>query len=666
MDMGIVNAGQLVVYEDIPTDLLERVEDIIFNRRPDATERLVEFAATVKGAGEEAGAAIWRGAPARSKRACRTRSCTASSTSSTRTSKKRARSTRGRSTIIEGPLMDGMKVVGDLFGAGKMFLPQVVKSARAMKKAVAYLQPFMEQEKRQEGQPSGKGRIVLATVKGDVHDIGKNIVGVVLGCNSYEVVDLGVMVPCDRILQTAIDEQADLIGLSGLITPSLDEMVFVAKEMERRGFRTAAAHRRRDDEPPAHGGEDRARSTAGATVHVLDASRVVDVVSSLLSDERAAGVRTGEPGAAGHAARAAQRPARASAAAVRGRAREPAPDRLGARAAAGAGVRRPARARRRAARRARAVHRLDVLLRGVGAEGPVPGDSRSPAVRRRGARAVRQRPRAARSHRRRAAAARRAACTASGRLPARATTSSSYARREPVAASWCASTCCGSRRRSPTAGRICRSPISSRRGSLAPPITSARLPSRRASAQTSSRGASSGRTTTTARSSSRRWPIGWPRRSPRICTRACASELRDRGCRDAGRRHRGAPSRHPARVRLSGVSGPQREVQAVRAARGAARSASTLTEHAAMMPAASVSGLYFAHPQARYFTVGRIGRGPDRQLRPPERAVDRSGRTVADSFARLRAGPVLGCAPDNSACTRLPERTIRVHKQTYE
>jgi 5-methyltetrahydrofolate--homocysteine methyltransferase len=198
--------------------------------------------------------------------------------------------------IIEGPLMDGMKVVGELFGAGKMFLPQVVKSARAMKKAVAYLEPFMEQERQaaQEGQEGeakevkshkANGKIVLATVKGDVHDIGKNIVSVVLGCNSYDVVDLGVMVPCDRILQTAIDEEADLIGLSGLITPSLDEMVFVAKEMERRGFRV----------PLLIGGATTSRQHTAvkiapeysqATVHVLDASRVVDVASSLLSDSQ--------------------------------------------------------------------------------------------------------------------------------------------------------------------------------------------------------------------------------------------------------------------------------------------------------------------------------------------------------------------------------------------
>ncbi|MGE3177963.1 MAG: methionine synthase, partial [Vicinamibacterales bacterium] len=227
LDMGIVNAGQLVVYEDIPKDLLERVEDVIFNRRPDATERLVEFAATVKGGAKRAEQELaWR-----------------TGTVETRLSHalvhglvdfidqdvEEARQKYPRPLdIIEGPLMDGMKVVGELFGAGKMFLPQVVKSARAMKRAVAYLEPFMEQERASSGAAASKGRIVLATVKGDVHDIGKNIVGVVLGCNSYDVVDLGVMVPCDRILQTAIDERADLVGLSGLITPSLDEMVFVA------------------------------------------------------------------------------------------------------------------------------------------------------------------------------------------------------------------------------------------------------------------------------------------------------------------------------------------------------------------------------------------------------------------------------------------------------
>ena len=289
LDMGIVNAGQLVVYEDIPKDLLEHVEDIIFNRRPDATERMVEFAATVKGEGKKREQDLaWRNQPVEARLSY---ALVHGVVDFIEADAEEARQKYTRPLeIIEGPLMDGMKVVGDLFGAGKMFLPQVVKSARAMKRAVAYLEPFMEREKGQasDGRAArSKGKIVLATVKGDVHDIGKNIVGVVLGCNSYNVVDLGVMVPCDRILQAAIDERADLIGLSGLITPSLDEMVFVAREMDRRGFTT----------PLLIGGATTSRQHTAvkiapeygeSTVHVLDASRVVDVVTSLLSDERRA------------------------------------------------------------------------------------------------------------------------------------------------------------------------------------------------------------------------------------------------------------------------------------------------------------------------------------------------------------------------------------------
>ena len=251
MDMGIVNAGQLVVYEDIPKDLLEHVEDIIFNRRPDATERMVEFAATVKGEGKKKDQdLVWRDQPVEARLSY---ALVHGNIDFIDTDVEEARQKYARPLdIIEGPLMDGMKVVGDLFGSGKMFLPQVVKSARAMKKAVAYLEPFMEKERQDGGQSRrAKGKIVLATVKGDVHDIGKNIVGVVLGCNSYDVVDLGVMVSTDKILQTAIDERADLVGLSGLITPSLDEMVFVAKEMHRRGFETPLIGV--DHQPPAYG-----------------------------------------------------------------------------------------------------------------------------------------------------------------------------------------------------------------------------------------------------------------------------------------------------------------------------------------------------------------------------------------------------------------------------
>jgi 5-methyltetrahydrofolate--homocysteine methyltransferase len=280
MDMGIVNAGQLVVYEDIPKDLLEHVEDIIFNRRPDATERMVQFAESVKGSGKKKEAdATWRQGTVEARLS---HALVHGVVDFIELDVEEARQKYPRPLeIIEGPLMDGMKVVGDLFGAGKMFLPQVVKSARAMKRAVAVLLPYMEEEKQRLGGVSSQGRILMATVKGDVHDIGKNIVAVVLGCNNYEVIDLGVMVPAARILDTAIEQKADIIGLSGLITPSLDEMVFVAHEMTRRGFTT----------PLLIGGATTSRQhTAvkiapeytGPVVHVLDASRAVDVVSSLL------------------------------------------------------------------------------------------------------------------------------------------------------------------------------------------------------------------------------------------------------------------------------------------------------------------------------------------------------------------------------------------------
>jgi 5-methyltetrahydrofolate--homocysteine methyltransferase len=286
MDMGIVNAGQIAVYEEIPKDLLEHVEDVIFDRRPDATERLVAFAETVKGgAGKKKEQdTAWRDAPVGQRL---THALVHGIVDFIEKDVEEARLGLPRPLdVIEGPLMDGMRVVGDLFGAGKMFLPQVVKSARAMKKAVAYLLPFMEEEKERLGLAATKnGKVLLATVKGDVHDIGKNIVGVVLGCNSYDVVDLGVMVPCDKILDTAIAEGCDIVGLSGLITPSLDEMVHVAKEMKRRGF----------VKPLLIGGATTSRQhTAvkiapeydGATLHVLDASRAVSTVAGLLDPKQ--------------------------------------------------------------------------------------------------------------------------------------------------------------------------------------------------------------------------------------------------------------------------------------------------------------------------------------------------------------------------------------------
>jgi 5-methyltetrahydrofolate--homocysteine methyltransferase len=286
MDMGIVNAGQLVVYEDIPADLLERVEDVIFNRRPDATDRLVQFGETLKGTSIERQASLgWRSETLEERIKY---ALVHGNVDFIEEDAEEARQKYGRPLdIIEGPLMDGMKVVGDLFGSGKMFLPQVVKSARAMKKAVAYLEPFMEAEKK-TGGTGAQGRLVVATVKGDVHDIGKNIVGVVLGCNNYDVVDLGVMVPAVKILDTAVEMGADMVGLSGLITPSLDEMVNVTREMERRrmtlplligGATTSRQHTAVKIAP----------EYSGPVVHVLDASRVVDVVGNLIKAERRGG-----------------------------------------------------------------------------------------------------------------------------------------------------------------------------------------------------------------------------------------------------------------------------------------------------------------------------------------------------------------------------------------
>jgi 5-methyltetrahydrofolate--homocysteine methyltransferase len=283
MDMGIVNAGALPIYSDIDPVLLERVEDVVLNRRPDATERLLEIAETVgrdraAGAGGKADLA-WRKAPVHERL---THALVEGIADYVVEDTEEARHLYERPIqVIEGPLMDGMNVVGDLFGSGKMFLPQVVKSARVMKKAVAHLVPYIEAEKQTGARP--KGKVLLATVKGDVHDIGKNIVGVVLQCNNYDVLDLGVMVPCAKILETARAEQVDLVGLSGLITPSLEEMAFVASEMESEGFEvplliggatTSRVHTAVKIAPQYH----------APTVHVLDASRAVGVASSLLSE----------------------------------------------------------------------------------------------------------------------------------------------------------------------------------------------------------------------------------------------------------------------------------------------------------------------------------------------------------------------------------------------
>ena len=289
MDMGIVNPALLEVYDEIDKDLLKRVEDVLLNRRDDATERLLDFAESVKGKVKDPVAQqAWRSLEVKARLS---HSLVKGISDYIDEDVEEVRQLFERPLhVIEGPLMDGMNVVGDLFGSGKMFLPQVVKSARVMKKAVAYLLPYLEADK-QEGESSSAGKVLMATVKGDVHDIGKNIVGVVLGCNNYEIVDLGVMVPADKILDAAIEHNVDVIGLSGLITPSLDEMVFVAKEMQRKEMKI----------PLLIGGATTSKAhTAvkiyenydGSTIHVLDASRAVTVVEQLLGRKKDAYVQS--------------------------------------------------------------------------------------------------------------------------------------------------------------------------------------------------------------------------------------------------------------------------------------------------------------------------------------------------------------------------------------
>ena len=338
MTMGIVNAGQLGVYDEIPPELRERVEDVVLNRRPDATERLVGFAESFKSQGRQVTEDLaWREGTVEARLA---HALVKGITTYIIEDTEEARQQYARPIqVIEGPLMAGMNVVGDLFGAGKMFLPQVVKSARVMKQAVGHLVPYIEAEKARSGDAGKpKGTIVMATVKGDVHDIGKNIVGVVLQCNNFEVIDLGVMVPAQKILDTARERNADIIGLSGLITPSLEEMAHVAHEMQRLGM----------TQPLLIGGATTSRvhtavkiapNYAGVTVYVPDASRAVGVASNLLSDELKSGVRRRGRRRLRQGARAARGQEGPDADRARRRARQRVRDRLGALPAAGADVR---------------------------------------------------------------------------------------------------------------------------------------------------------------------------------------------------------------------------------------------------------------------------------------------------------------------------------------
>ena len=390
MDMGIVNAGQMAVYDDLDPELREACEDVVLNRRKDSTERLLVIAERYRGQGKERKEPDlkWREWPVGKRLAhALVHGITDFITEDT----EEARAAAARPLhVIEGPLMDGMNVVGDLFGSGKMFLPQVVKSARVMKQAVAYLMPYMEAEKtaNDKGQSNSAGKVLLATVKGDVHDIGKNIVGVVLQCNNYQVIDLGVMVPAAKILETAKAEQVDIVGLSGLITPSLDEMCHVAAEMERQGF----------DVPLLIGGATTSRvHTAvkinpnyrrGQTVYVNDASRAVGVASSLMSPTRARRLRRRcAKGLCAHCRSACARPGRQAAPSAGGGARQSAEGRLGCIHSAAAKIPRNKSVRRLSAGRAGRLHRLVAVLRDLGAHRKISRD-----LRRREGRQRRPRP----------------------------------------------------------------------------------------------------------------------------------------------------------------------------------------------------------------------------------------------------------------------------------
>ena len=591
LDMGIVNAGQLAVYEDIDPQLLERVEDVIFDRRPDATERLVEHARTIEGGGTQREFDLsWRDAPVEDRIA---HALVHGIVDFVEEDTEEARQQSARPLdVIEGPLMDGMKIVGDLFGDGKMFLPQVVKSARAMKRAVAYLEPFMEAER--QGARRAQGKVVLATVKGDVHDIGKNIVGVVLGCNNYEVVDLGVMVPADRILDTAVEEDVDIVGLSGLITPSLDEMVGVAREMERRGLNL----------PLLIGGATTSRQHTAVriapeysepTVYVLDASRVVGVVGNLLDPERRAtldvenridqdrlrelhGERERKPLLPLSGARANRTPVvwrdedLAVPAFTGVRAVEPEIEAL------------------------RAYVDWTFFFHAWDLKGRFPAILELPAR----ARAVRATRRSSSTRSSPQARSGHVGSTASGPPSPRATTSSS------TAAS--ASRCFASR------------PLTAIRVPTAPSPTSLRRPTRGLADHVGAFAVGDRRrrrARSAVRSRAGRLPGDHGESACRpvrggvrgVAARAGAQgvvrgggEARPRGS------DRGAVPRDPARVRLPGLPGSLGEVARCSTwSRPRARECE-LTETFATLPAASVNGLYLGHPQARYFSVGRIGR----------------------------------------------------------
>ena len=644
MDMGIVNAGQLAVYETIDPELREVCEDAVLNRRPDATERLLAVAERYRGgAAKEAKAQdlSWREQPVDKRIA---HALVNGVTDYIEADTEEARLAAARPLdVIEGPLMAGMSVVGDLFGAGKMFLPQVVKSARVMKQGVALLLPYMEAERQANGGGGRRsaGKILMATVKGDVHDIGKNIVGVVLACNNYEIIDLGVMTPASKILAVAREQKVDVIGLSGLITPSLDEMAHVAAELEREGFAiplmiggatTSRVHTAVKIHP---------KYARGQAVHVNDASRAVGVVGALMSPElrgayvetvRAEYRRIADAHARGEAdkARVTLQKARANASKIDWAAYQaPRPSFLGARIDRELGP-----------RRSRALHRLDAVLPDLGAEGPLSRHSRRRKTGRRGAASVRRRAGDAEArHRRevvRAQGGRRLLAGRAGRRrhpPLR--------RREPGdeprnAVHPAPATLEARRAAQCRAGRL-RRPDRERQARLC----------RRLRGDERRRG---GRDRQALRAGQRRLfldhgqgarrPLrrsAWPRR----CTRGCAANSgamrpRRRSSRRQllGETYRGirpapgypAQPDHTEKATLFRLLDAERLIGV------------TLTESFAMWPGASVSGLYFAHPDAHYFGVAKVERDQ------VEDYAQRKGLTVAEVERWL--APVLNYAPE--------------------
>ena len=622
LDMGIVNAGQLAVYEDITPELLERVEDVIFNRRPDATERLVEIADRCAARGRSASstlvarsdrreAARARARP-RDRRLHRGRHRGGAAGAAAA-----ARRDRGAADGRHARRRRPLRLRADVPAAGRQVrardeargrVPRAVHGGRAATAGAA------------------QGKVVLATVKGDVHDIGKNIVGVVLGCNNYEVIDLGVMVPADRILDTAASEGADVVGLSGLITPSLDQMVDVAREMERRGLElplliggaTTSRQHTAVKIAPAYAQRDRARARrAPRRRRRLRPAR----------PEAARASSTREPRAPGAAARPARREGRGKPllplARARGQPRAP--------SRSTTCRRRRSRARARSSRRSRSSSPYidwQFFFHAWDLKGKFPAILDDPAARELYDDA--QRAAATRSLAGRVAPpAGRLRLLAGARR--RATTSSSRRRR--------ASASCASRPITATGVRTAASPTTSRR----PATTSARSPSR-STAPTSSRRATRRSTTTTARSWSRHSPTGSPRRSPSGCTSARGASGTRPTSSSRGGPHQGELPRHPAGIRLPGVPGPQREAEAVRAARrGAGRDRADRDVRDARRPR-RVSGIYFHHPQARYFAVGPDRPRPGGGLRDAARG-SRSPRPSAgspnsyepDAPSRLRA-----------------------------